>query len=380
MTTTLDAEVGVIGVGTVGSMLMWRLARRGVAAIGFERYAPGHDRGAVGGETRLFRMAYAEGARYGELLRSASSRWRELEAESGAALLVQCGGLAIGDPGHDYIGGLLASASAAGVPVEVLDRAETHDRFPRHVLRAREVSVLDRQAGFIRCEPAVLAAVETAERHGATVLRHTEVDAVTEHAGHVEIRTGEGSWRVREAVVCAGSWSTRLLPARWRAHLQPRRVPLSWFAARRPSEFAPDRFPIFIHRVDDVEIYGAPTVDGVSVKVAGGVVSNAVDDPDRIERRHDRADVSTMSRLVGELVDGLVPDPIRTDTFTDLYSRDGTPVVGRLGAGSRLLVASGFSGRGFKYSPALASVVADCLVGGTEVPLDFMRPERLLAT
>ncbi|MDT7659815.1 MAG: sarcosine oxidase, partial [Pseudonocardiales bacterium] len=160
----LDAEVGVIGVGTIGSLLSWQLARRGVRALGFERHAPGHDNGAVGGETRLFRLAYAEGAQYAGLLRQALAHWRELEAESGAALLVQCGGLAIGDPRRDYIGGLLASSRTSGVPVEVLDSDAARQRYPQHLLRDGEVAVLDRQAGFLRCEPAVIAAAAAAER------------------------------------------------------------------------------------------------------------------------------------------------------------------------------------------------------------------------
>jgi sarcosine oxidase len=373
----LDAEVAVIGVGTVGSMLMWQLARRGVPAIGFERHAPGHDRGAVGGETRLFRVAYAEGAQYGELLRQALSCWRELESESETALLVQCGGLAIGELRGDYIDRLLVSARSAGVPVEVFDRRTAHDRYPQHLLRDGEVAVLDRQAGFLRCEPAVIAAAEAAERHGATLLRHTSVDKVFERTDHVEIRAGDAVWRVRDAVLCAGSWTARFLPVPWRAHVQARRVPLSWFAARRPDEFTPDRFPIFIRRTGAVEIYGAPSVDGVSVKVTSGVGSRPVDDPDQVERRHGRAEISAISRAVGELLSGLHPHPVRTDTFTDLYSSDATPLVGRTTTGGRLLVATGFSGRGFKYAPALAAVVADALAAGTEVPLAFMSPSRL---
>jgi sarcosine oxidase len=375
----LDAEVGVIGVGTIGSLLSWQLARRGVRALGFERHAPGHDNGAVGGETRLFRLAYAEGAQYAGLLRQALAHWRELEAESGAALLVQCGGLAIGDPRRDYIGGLLASSRTSGVPVEVLDSDAARQRYPQHLLRDGEVAVLDRQAGFLRCEPAVIAAAAAAERTGATVHRHTEIDRVTEHDDHVEIRAGEVTWRVRDAVVCAGSWTARLLPAHWREHLQARRVPLSWFAARRPEEFTPDRFPIFIRRTGALELYGAPTVDGVSVKVAGAVRSSPVEDPDDVVRRHDRAEIAAMSSAVSEVLPGLHPHPVRTDAYTDLYSSDGAPLVGRTAAGGRLLVASGFSGRGFKYAPALASVVADALVGRTEVPLDFMAPGRLVS-
>jgi sarcosine oxidase len=372
----LDAEVGVVGVGTVGSMLMWQLARRGVRALGFERYAPGHDRGAVGGETRLFRMAYAEGARYTGLLRSALAGWRELEAEAGTSLLVQCGGLAIGDRDGDYVGGLLASARESDTPVEVLDRDAAHARYPQHRLRGGEVAVLDTQAGFLRCEPAVIAASTLAEQGGATVLRYTDVDGVVERDDHVEIRAGADVWRVREVVLCAGSWTGRLLPAEWERLLEPRRVRLNWFAARRPEQFLPDRFPIFIRSTGGMHLYGAPSVDGVSVKVAGMALSQPVD-PDRFDRRHSPDEIAGAAAVVRDLLPGLHPDPVRSDAFTDLFTTDGTPLVGRIGRTGRLTVASGFSGRGFKYSPALASVVADSVVRGTEGALEFMSPQRL---
>jgi sarcosine oxidase len=64
-------DVGVIGLGTMGSMAMWQLARRGVSVIGFEQFGIGHDRSAAGGETRLFRTAYKEGAQYVPILKEA---------------------------------------------------------------------------------------------------------------------------------------------------------------------------------------------------------------------------------------------------------------------------------------------------------------------
>jgi sarcosine oxidase len=373
----LDAEVGVIGVGTIGSMLMWQLARRGVRTIGFERHAPGHDRGAVGGETRLFRMAYAEGARYAMLLRSALDRWRELEDETGTALLVQCGGLAIGDPDGHYLSQLLASARESDTAVEVLDRRAALERYPQHRLLDGEIMVLDAQAGFLRCEPAVIAATALAEQRGATVLRYTEIDAVVDHDDHVEIRAGDQIWRVRDAVLCAGSWTGQLLPAEWQPLVEPRRVRLNWFAARHPEQFSPDRFPIFIRETGETHLYGAPSVDGVSVKVSGMASSRPVDDPSRFERRHSPEEISEAAATVRELLPGLYPDPVRSDAFTDLYTPDGTPLVGRIGRTARLSVASGFSGAGFKYAPALAAVIADTLVRGTEVPLEFMSPQRL---
>lgn len=376
MTAALDAEVGVIGVGTVGSMLLWQLTGRGVSAIGFERHAPGHDRGAAGGETRLFRMAYAEGAQYAGLLRAALAGWRRLEQESGGQLLVQCGGLTIGDPGGAYVGDLLASARRAGTPVEVLDREAATKRYPQHRLLDGEVAVLDTEAGFVRSESAVVAATVLAERRGASVLRYTGVDAVVDRGDHVEILAGAERVRVRDAVLCAGAWTPQLLPAGWARLLEPRRVRLSWFGAHDPAQFGPDRFPVFIRQTGDLHFYGAPSVDGASVKVAGLAGSVPVSDPSAFERRHSADELAAASAVVGELLPGLHPHPVRSDAFTDLFTVDGTPVVGRLPGSRRIVVASGFSGRGFKYAPALAAAVADMLLGGTDAALAFMSPRR----
>jgi sarcosine oxidase len=64
----MDAEVAVIGTGTMGAMTLRGLARAGVSAIGFEQHAIGHDRSAAGGEGRIFRTAYREGPPYVPML------------------------------------------------------------------------------------------------------------------------------------------------------------------------------------------------------------------------------------------------------------------------------------------------------------------------
>jgi sarcosine oxidase len=53
-------RVAVVGVGTMGSQAAWRLAARGAEVVGYDRFAPGHDRSAAGGETRVFRSAHFE--------------------------------------------------------------------------------------------------------------------------------------------------------------------------------------------------------------------------------------------------------------------------------------------------------------------------------
>ena len=92
----MDAEVGIIGLGTMGSMTAWQLAKNRVTVLGFEKFGIGNDRTAAGGESRLFRTAYMEGPEYVPLLKEAKVLWRDLEQESQNSLLTLNGGLMIG--------------------------------------------------------------------------------------------------------------------------------------------------------------------------------------------------------------------------------------------------------------------------------------------
>ncbi len=48
-------RVAVVGTGTIGSQAAWRLAARGADVVAYDRFAPGHDRSAAGGESRIYR-------------------------------------------------------------------------------------------------------------------------------------------------------------------------------------------------------------------------------------------------------------------------------------------------------------------------------------
>ena len=46
----MGPKVAVVGLGTMGAQCLWQLSRRGIDASGYETYAPGHGRGAAGGD------------------------------------------------------------------------------------------------------------------------------------------------------------------------------------------------------------------------------------------------------------------------------------------------------------------------------------------
>ena len=376
----MDAEVAVVGTGTMGSMALWRLAHAGVRAVGFEQFGIGHDRSAAAGGSRIFRdapsAAYREGPAYAPILAQAYELYRELEAASGQELLTLTGILMIGAAESGSMRRLLASVDDLGRDYEVLDRTAMARRHPQHRLRPGEVALLDRHAGFVRPERAVTAAVASAQALGATVLPHTRVTAIEPDADGVTVRTSEGSHRARQAVVAAGPWATGFAPQLARS-LTLRRLVQTWYAARDPAAYTPDRFPVFTRESPDAHLYGVPTLDGSSVKVGTHGTFGDVDDADTLDRRVAPAELVALDEAVAELLPGLEPRPVRTATCMDVYTPDLQALVGPMPGVPHVWVLAGFSAHGFKLAPAIGQIAANLVVHGTTpLPIGHLDPTR----
>lgn len=348
----MDAELAVIGLGSVGSMALWQAAGRFGSVVGFEAQTGGHARSATGGDTRLFRMTYRDGINYSPLLIEASRRWEELEAESGTQILNRCGGLSIGDRDGDYIPKVLATARANGTEHTLLTHDELAQRYPQHNLRPGDCAIFDPHAGYLRTDRAVHAAREAARERGAQIFEHTAVQEIREESGAVMVRTGEQIWRFGRVIVAAGAWSAALLPPVLATAVHPRRIYLTWYTARHPELFAPERFPVFIRIESDRTMYGAPSTDGVTVKVTLDGRSEPAEHPDRLRRELTPGEIAESLDTVGEFLPDLIPSIVRSDAYPDLYTADQAPLLGLVPGRPRTVVATGFSGLGFKMAPA----------------------------
>lgn len=367
----------MIGGGTMGSMTLWSLARAGLAAIGFEQYTLGHDRSAAGGESRMFRAAYREGPQYVPMLLRARDLWRELEAETGRCLFTETGGLMIGDAASADIRSVIASAERFRLPHEVLDDSAMAARYPQHLrLLPGEIAILDRMAGVIRPEFAVLSAARRAQQLGATIYERTQVSAVEPDAAGVTVRAGNQEYRVGQAVLAAGPWTGRF--ARGLARLiTTRRVIMTWHMASRPAAYHPDRFPVTIRNSDGVHISAFPSLDAGSVKIAVSASFTDLPGPDDLDRNVDPASLTCVSDAVARFLPGLDPRPIRVSAYMDGYTPDGHALVGAQQATPNVWLLGGFSGHGFKLSPAIGQAIADLIRHGTtDLPIAHLDPAR----
>ncbi|MEV0616333.1 N-methyl-L-tryptophan oxidase [Nonomuraea sp. NPDC050404] len=365
-------SVAVVGIGAVGSMALWRLAARGIPATGFDAYAPGHDRGAAGGESRIFRTAYKEGPQYVPLLREARDLWGELERAAGRRLLTPVGGVTVGPREHAKLAAVLAAARAHDLPVEVLTGAEAARRVPEHPLREGEVMIADPDAGYLRPEPAVVAAAAAAEQAGARILRYTPVTRVRQDEGGVTVTTADGEHRFTHAVLAPGPWARTLLPD---APIVAKAITSTWFPRREESLFDPGSCPIAI-RVGEPAYSCFPSVDGIGVKVNLHVPWQEIDSPDALARSAPAAYVRQVAEAVAATLPGLRPDPVRVATYADAFTPDGHGLLGRQG---RTVVAAAFSGHGFKLAPVFGDIVADLVeTGATARGIGHLAPDRPL--
>jgi sarcosine oxidase len=378
--TRLDAEVAVLGVGSIGAMALWRLAARDVPAIGFEQFNPGHGRGAAGGESRVFRVAYHEGSNYVPLLLQAREAWKELENLSGRRLFDPCGYLEIAPSGDAKLAQTLEAVRAHGLHHDYFDGATVQARYPQHRFRPEDVAVLDYSGGVLFPELAVEAAALYAEKLGARLLRGASVQVIEPDSDGVTIVSSAGRFRARSAIATLGSWTGAILPE-LSAAVVPTRLSLTWFAARRPSDFGSAAFPAFGRTVDGVFVYGIPSIDGHSVKVAATRIDEPGPvDPDLLDPVVPEHVVDVVSAIVAETMPGLDPRPIRRAIFADGYTADGHALVGLHPGAPRVVVVAGLSGHGFKLAPTFGKIASDlALEGVTTERVDFLGPGRASA-
>ncbi|QOT20407.1 N-methyl-L-tryptophan oxidase [Paenarthrobacter sp. YJN-D] len=377
----MDGKLAVIGLGSIGSMALWQASRLSDSVVGFEAQAPAHARSAAGGDTRLFRMIYRGNPAYYPILARSRELWAELEAETGQSILTRCGGLSIGTNDGPYLRSLLETTRETGAAHHVLTREDMAARYPQHNLRADDIAIHDPNAGALRTDRAITAAITAAEANGASVNTNTPIESITDTDDGVVVTSGANSWTFERVIVASGAWSKQLMPEYLKRHTETRRIFLSWFVARDAEQFAPEKFPVFIRISGDRSMYGAPAVDGVTVKATLDGRGAPTPAADSVPRDLSTAEIKETTETVSEFFPGLIPSIVRSDAYPDLFTSDSHPLMGFLGGSSRIYSATGYSGAGFKMASGYGEIAASEALGKRWFEdLDFLRPQRFQQT
>src|SRR5918998_4126226 len=164
-------RVVIVGAGTFGASLAWTLARAGREVTLVDQFEPGDARASSGGESRLIRSSHGTSAEYTRTARRARTLWRELEAESGEALMVECGMAWFAERLDGWEAESERTMAAQGIPSQRLDAGEAARLFPSLGTDDLEFVLFEPEAGVLRAQRAVRALAAQAAAHGARVVR-----------------------------------------------------------------------------------------------------------------------------------------------------------------------------------------------------------------
>ncbi|GAA1127325.1 N-methyl-L-tryptophan oxidase [Kribbella jejuensis] len=367
----------MVGLGAFGSAALWRLAARGLDAVGIERQGIGHAFGSSHGATRLFRVACMEHPGLTAIARKSLALWTELGEWTGETYVRQTGSLNVGAPESRPVKGVRAAAAAAGAVTTELTHDELHEQFPQYNLAPEDVAIWDPDAGICYAEPTVRAHVAAAVRLGATVYPHTMVTGIEVRPDGVRVRTPTTTITADQVVIATGAWLSKLVPG---PALSPRRTPLFWFQPKDPASdaFRLRNFPSFIWEFADGRgLWGHGSDEDFGVKVGlDGAERDRDIDPDELDRYiHPRKDIAELSAAIADHFPDLDPEPVKLMPCMVTDSLDGQFLVGRYG--DRVLIAGGDSGHGFKHCAGIGELLAQQTTKETPyTDVSFLDPHR----
>jgi sarcosine oxidase len=372
----MDFDVAVLGLGAMGSATCAHLAARGVRVVGLERFTAGHDLGSSAGRSRIIRRAYFEHPSYVPLLDRSYDLWRDLEAQARIELLDLFGVLVVGAADSEIVRGVDRSARHYGIAVERFDTDMLRERYPALRIRDGETGILERDAGIVFPERGIAAHLAVACENGATVRDQARVVAIANGEAKVTLVLDTGEQiRCERLVVCAGPWTNALL-AELALPLRVERNVQFWFQAERGT-CTPRDLPAFLLDRDGwtVPVYGMPDLgDGVKFAFHGGGTAT---EPDRLQRTVDDLEIANARDVLEQWIPQAAGASLGTKACMYTLTPDGNFAIGVHPYDSRIAIACGFSGHGYKFAPVIGEIAADLAMDRKPVfDLGFLALDR----
>jgi len=372
-----SCEVGIIGLGLMGSAVLHALVRRGCDVLGFDPLVIGEARGSSHGSCRVFRRFNFESEAYTALSDQAFEGWRALEAESGREILKRCPVLEAGPPGSTFVANSRAAAAAMGIASGVRTGREANAAFPAFALPDDWDVAVQESGGILMAEEAIRAFRASAV--GRIVGASARIEP---RPSGIRIVTSTEEVMAEQVIVAAGPWIADFIPG-LKKHLTVSRQAVGWFAPAKPETARYGAFPIFIVEATRGMIYGFPDFEGRGVKAAqhdhGPVV-----DADAWGPPPSDAELEAVAASLRELIPGAAGAIVERDVClytntakADVFSDDGQEfIIDRFPQDPRIIVASPCSGHGAKFASAIGAMLADMALNRKRQALDPFRLDR----
>jgi sarcosine oxidase subunit beta len=351
------ASVVVIGGGVMGTSIAYHLAAAGVRDVLLverDELGAGSTSKAAGGVRAQF--SDEVNIRLGARSLEAFARFgQEIGADIG---LHRVGYLFLLSTPQE-VASFEASVrlqNALGVPSRMIDPAEAHRLSPLISTDGLLAAAFSPDDGHCTPEAVVHGYAAAARRHGAQILRHTEVTGIETRGSTITGVTTTLGRITTDTVVCAaGAWS-RAVGAMAGVDLPVRPLRRQIAVTEPVPGGLPPALPMTIDFTSSLYFHA----EGPGLLVG---MSDPDERPGFATDTHDRW-IPRLAAAMERRAPALL-DLRRTGGWAGLYevTPDHNALIGEATSVSRFLYATGFSGHGFLQGPAVGEVVRDLVLG-----------------
>lgn len=361
---TETADVVIVGGGIEGAAAAWALSRRGVTNVYVaERNTVAS--GMTGKSSGIVRCHYGVSS-LAAMATVGLEVFERADEMFGTDIGFRQTGyvVGVGEPNADSMRKSLAAQRAVGVQTEEIDHSDVAEMWPFADLSAFAAFGWEPRGGYGDAYQTAQGFAVSARAAGARVRQGTTVAGLLVDGDAVKgIRLADGGTVSAGAVVVAtGVWTRPFLaPYGVEVPIRVVREQIVIIAPGLEAEVT-GNIPVFSDLVSLQ--YVRPEVGG-DILFGNSDLSDVEEaDPDRYLNRATEAFVDLTIDKVGTRFPGFSNAAIRT-SYAGCYdvTPDWNPVIGE-GPLDGLFIAAGFSGHGFKISPAVGRLVADLVIDG----------------
>lgn len=361
------ADVVVIGGGVNGASIACALASAGVKRVTLIEQAACAN-GASGRSSGLVRAHYTNewDARLARASFPLFTQWPEIMG--GPPVFTRTGFLAVVGPADAAaLGKNVRMLQGIGVNTVALSPAELSALQPFLNVEDIGAAAYEPDTGYVNPADVVEGFRRRAEEQGARILQWTAVTRLLRReSAVVGVETSAGPIAAGAVVVAAGAWAPRLcreagipLPARAKA--------LDTVLVQRPPELSDPHMAVIDH------IQGTYFRPESGILTLVGVPCQVWDvDPDTMSTGLGPGAPAEGAQILTHRIPAMERATLaRGYRAFDCYSADRHAILGAVDGIDGLYLATGFSGSGFKISPAVGWGLAELITEGRTRTVDI---------
>jgi len=354
----------VIGAGVMGASIAYNLSQRGLKVLILERQSIAV--GATGASSGLVRMHYdieVDSALAWESFHFFKN-WRDrIGGECG---FTRTGFLQIVTPDkNEQLRGNVEMQKRLGILTEVINAADVKKLAPMFKTDDFELAAYEPESGYADPTSATNSFITNAKACGTVLLQDCEVTGMRVSAGKVAgVDSSRGSFDAPIVVNCAGTFADRI------GRMVDVEIPLDTWShdvafVKRPSKVGvhptviDDALSMYFRPEGELTLIGLEDYNRMSEPPESDLGHV---DPDFVMRAIDR---------ICERVDGMEEGLLHsTHVGRDGLTPDQRAIIDKAGPDG-FYIACGFSGTGFKLSPAVGVCMAEMILDGRAKLVDI---------